>query len=362
MNHFNFSLQQLAHFVQGELICFGDDQITIHALKSLTTAQADHISFVNQAKYLAEAKLSKAGVLLVSASMVDELKQQCHLIVVPDPYLAFAQLTHVFEIKSDLKGIDPTAQIDPTAEIAEEVSIGAHVVIGARVKIGRGSMIKSHSVIEARCVIGQQAFIEHHVVIQGQAQLGDRVRIHSNTVIGGEGFGFAPYQGKWHRIAQIGSVVIGHDVRIGSNCSIDRGALDNTIIEDNVIIDNLVQIAHNVQVGTGTAIAAKCGIAGSAKIGKNCILAGACGVVGHLEITDGVTLTGMTMVTSSIREPGTYSSGSSAMPNGQWKRSVIRLRQLADVPLTQMVKRLEDMHSRIESLEQLEKPANEHDD
>ena len=116
-------------------------------------------------------------------------------------------------------------------------------------------------------------------------------------MIGSEGFGFAPYQGKWHRIAQLGSVIIGNDVRIGSNCSIDRGALDNTILEDGVIIDNLVQIAHNVHIGSNTAIAAKCGIAGSTKIGKNCILAGACGVSGHLSITDNVTLTGMSMVT-----------------------------------------------------------------
>lgn len=145
--------------------------------------------------------------------------------------------------------------------------------------------------------VGKDCFIDAHVTITGAAKLKDRVRIHANTVIGTEGFGFAPYQSKWHRIAQLGSVRIGNDVRIGSNCSIDRGALDDTILADGVIIDNLVQIAHNVQIGENTAIAANCGIAGSAKIGKNCIMGGASGVVGHLEITDNVTLTAMSMVT-----------------------------------------------------------------
>jgi UDP-3-O-[3-hydroxymyristoyl] glucosamine N-acyltransferase len=189
------------------------------------------------------------------------------------------------------------------------------------------------------------------VTITGESKIADRVRIHANTVIGSEGFGFAPYQGKWHRIVQLGSVHIGNDVRIGSNCSIDRGALDDTVIEEGVVIDNLVQIAHNVHIGAHTAIAAKCGIAGSTRIGKNCILAGACGVVGHLTITDNVTLTGMSMVTKNISEPGTYSSGTGIFENNHWKRTVVRLRQLADVPLTQLTKRLDHMQSQIESLE-----------
>jgi len=146
-------------------------------------------------------------------------------------------------------------------------------------------------------------------------------------------------------------VKIGNNVRIGSNCSIDRGALDDTILEDGVIVDNLVQIAHNVHVGENTAIAAKTGIAGSTTIGKNCILAGACGVAGHLKIADNVTLTGMSMVTKSIFESGTYSSGTGLFESGQWRRTIVRLRQLADVPLTQIVKQLDHIQTRIESLE-----------
>jgi UDP-3-O-[3-hydroxymyristoyl] glucosamine N-acyltransferase len=163
--------------------------------------------------------------------------------------------------------------------------------------------------------------------------------------------GFAPYQGKWHRIAQLGSVLIGNDVRIGSNCCIDRGALDNTILDDGVIIDNLVQIAHNVQIGQNTAIAANCAIAGSVRIGKNCIIGGGSAVAGHLNIADNVTLTGMSMVTKNISEAGTFSSGIGLFENNHWKRTVVRLRQLADVPLTQITKRLDHMQAQLESLE-----------
>ena len=225
------------------------------------------------------------------------------------------------------------------------------MVVGENCVVGDKTIIQSHSKIDDFVEIGKECFIDSHVTITGEAKIADRVRIHANTVIGSEGFGFAPYQGKWHRIAQLGSVQIGNAVRIGSNCSIDRGALDDTILEHGVIIDNLVQIAHNVKVGANTAIAAKCGIAGSTIIGKNCILAGACGVSGHLSIADNVTLTGMSMVTKSISEPGTYSSGTGALPNAQWKRAVIRFRQLADVPLTQLQKRLDHMQTQIESLE-----------
>ena len=219
------------------------------------------------------------------------------------------------------------------ARIAAQVTLGAHCFIGARSEIGEGG------------------WLAPRVTLYHDVRIGKRVVIQSGAVLGGEGFGFAPYQGKWHRIAQLGSVKIGHDVRIGSNCSIDRGALDDTILEDGVIIDNLVQIAHNVKIGSNTAIAAKSAIAGSSIIGKNCVLAGAVGVVGHIQIVDNVTITAMSMVTKSILEEGTYSSGTVVMPNSQWKRAAVRLKQLADVPLTKLVKQIDHMQAQIESIE-----------
>ncbi|MGA6877325.1 UDP-3-O-(3-hydroxymyristoyl)glucosamine N-acyltransferase [Acinetobacter sp. AND/436] len=349
MSYQHYRLEELARLVQGELV--GQADLGLQGLASLELAKPQHIAFVNADKYVEQAKVSKAGALIVTPELQQQLDTHQNFIVVANPYLAFAILTHVFERKHTQTGIESTAKIHPSAIISESAYIGHYVVVGENCVVGDKTIIQSHSKIDDFVEIGKECFIDSHVTITGEAKIADRVRIHANTVIGSEGFGFAPYQGKWHRIAQLGSVQIGNDVRIGSNCSIDRGALDDTILEHGVIIDNLVQIAHNVKVGANTAIAAKCGIAGSTIIGKNCILAGACGVSGHLSIADNVTLTGMSMVTKSISEPGTYSSGTGALPNAQWKRAVIRFRQLADVPLTQLQKRLDHMQTQIESLE-----------
>ncbi|MDF2416588.1 UDP-3-O-(3-hydroxymyristoyl)glucosamine N-acyltransferase [Acinetobacter beijerinckii] len=349
MNRRSYRLEEIAHLVKGEF--FGEKTLQVCNLASLENAQHDHISFVNGDKYLAQAELSHAGVYIVTAALKQQLSTKQNFIVVDNPYLAFATLTHLFEKKISQRGIESTAQIHPSAIIADDAYIGHYVVIGENCVIGNNTIIQPHAFIDDDVEVGKDCFIDAHVTITGAAKLKDRVRIHANTVIGTEGFGFAPYQGKWHRIAQLGSVRIGNDVRIGSNCSIDRGALDDTILADGVIIDNLVQIAHNVQIGENTAIAANCGIAGSAKIGKNCIMGGASGVVGHLEITDNVTLTAMSMVTKNISESGTYSSGMGLFENSHWKKTIVRLRQLADVPLTQISKRLDHMQAQLESLE-----------
>jgi UDP-3-O-[3-hydroxymyristoyl] glucosamine N-acyltransferase len=349
MNRRSYRLEEIAHLVKGEY--FGEKDFQISNLASLEQAQNQHICFVNGDKYLAQAEASHAGVYIVTEKSMQQLKDKKNFIVVDNPYLAFAILTHVFEEKITQRGIESTAQIHSSAIVADDVYIGHYVVIGENCVVGRNTIIQSHAVIDHHVEIGNDCFIDAHVTITGAAKLKDRVRIHANTVIGSEGFGFAPYQGKWHRIAQLGSVRIGNDVRIGSNCSIDCGALDDTIIEDGVIIDNLVQIAHNVYIGSNTAIAAKTGIAGSTRIGKNCIVGGACGIIGHLEITDNVTLTAMSMVTKNIYEAGTYSSGIGLFENSHWKKTIVRLRQLADVPLTQISKRLDHMQAQLESLE-----------
>ncbi|EOR07496.1 UDP-3-O-(3-hydroxymyristoyl)glucosamine N-acyltransferase [Acinetobacter genomosp. 15BJ] len=349
MNRRTYRLEEIAHLVKGEY--FGEKNFQISNLASLEHAEKQHICFVNGEKYLAAAEASHAGVYIVTAALKQQLVNKQNFIVVDNPYLAFATLTHLFEKKITQCGIESTARIHPSAIIADDAYIGHYVVIGENCVVGNNTIIQAHAFLDDEVEVGKDCFIDAHVTITGAAKLKDRVRIHANTVIGTEGFGFAPYQGKWHRIAQLGSVRIGNDVRIGSNCSIDRGALDDTILEDGVIIDNLVQIAHNVQIGENTAIAANCGIAGSAKIGKNCIMGGASGVVGHLEITDNVTLTAMSMVTKNISEPGTYSSGMGLFENSHWKKTIVRLRQLADVPLTQIAKRLDHMQAQLESLE-----------
>ncbi|RKG34104.1 UDP-3-O-(3-hydroxymyristoyl)glucosamine N-acyltransferase [Acinetobacter tianfuensis] len=349
MNLQKFSLEQLASFVQGKAV--GQTEMQLDGLASLTQADAHKLAFVNADKYLDQANQSKAGALIVTEELRAHITSQQNFIVVENPYLAFAILTHVFEKKHTAQGIEATAQIHASAIISDTAYIGHYAVIGEHCVVGDETVIQSHCHIDDGVEIGKQCFIDSHVVLTGHCKLGNRVRIHANTVIGGEGFGFAPYKGKWHRIAQLGSVLIGNDVRIGSNCSIDRGALDDTIIEDGVILDNLVQIAHNVKVGANTAMAAKCGVAGSTTIGKNCIFAGAVGVVGHINIADNVTVTGMSMVTKSISEAGSYSSGTPMLESLHWKRAAVRFKQLADAPLTQMLKRLDHMQAQIESLE-----------
>ncbi len=345
----SFSIAELHRHVQGTV--HGDCQFMVQQLKSLESAGQQDISFVNGEKYLPQALASNAGVLLAPTALVAQLQSKCIVIEVASPYLAFAQLTHLFAQTPSITNIANTAQIHPSAKIGNNVHIGDFVVIGARAEIGENSVIYPHTFIDADVKIGHSAYIESHVSILGATQIGHHVRIHANSSIGAEGFGFAPYQGQWHRIAQIGSVRIGNQVRIGSNCSIDRGALDDTIIADGVIIDNLVQIAHNVQIGQHTAIAAKCGIAGSTKIGQHCIFGGACGIAGHLEIADHVQLTGFSMVTKSIAQAGVYSSGTGQMENSAWKKAVIGFRQLSEMPINRLVKQLTQLQQRIEQLE-----------
>lgn len=349
MNHQQLQLADLARLVQGE--CVGQCDLQLRGLASLEHATSQDLAFVNADKYLDHALHSQAGALIVTAELQAQLTTHQNFIVVANPYLAFAILTHVFEKKQTQRGVENTAQIHPSAVIAEDVYIGHYVVVGANCVVGANTVIQSHVQLDEGVRVGSDCFIDAHVTLTGETAVGHRVRIHANTVVGSEGFGFAPYQGKWHRIAQLGSVRIADDVRIGSNCSVDRGALDDTILEQGVIIDNLVQVAHNVKIGAHTAIAAKTAIAGSTTIGKNCIIGGGTAISGHLNIADNVTLTGMSMVTNNISAAGKYSSGIGLFENQKWKRTVVRLRQLADVPLTQVIKRLDHMQSQIESIE-----------
>lgn len=313
-----------------------DGSRQIIGVASLKSANADQVVFLAQSKYLNELADTQAGLVLISEQFYDKAHQinpNCAYVIIKDAYLAYASISTLFAPVAST-GIHPTAQIDPSAVIKAGASIAAYAVIKAGAVIGEGVLIESGAVIGERVLIGKECHIGANVVIHHDCIIGDAVRIHSHANIGSEGFGFAPQftdgTVQWQRIAQLGRVRIGNHVRIGSHTCIDRGAVDDTVIEDHVIIDNLVQIAHNVIIGAGTAIAAKVGIAGSTKIGKNCIIGGAVGISGHLYITDHVTLTGMTMVISDIRESGTYSSGTTAMPSPKWRRAAVRFRQMGE--------------------------------
>jgi UDP-3-O-[3-hydroxymyristoyl] glucosamine N-acyltransferase len=243
--------------------------------------------------------------------------------------MGYARLSHWFDPAPVAPpGIHPTAVVDESAHIDETASVGPHVVIEADASVGAHVAVGAGTIIGARSRIGDHTVIRPRVTLAHDVSVGQRCHILSGAVIGSDGFGFANEQGTWHRIAQLGGVELGDDVEVGANTTIDRGALENTVIGNGVKLDNLIQIAHNVQIGDHSAMAAMVGIAGSSRIGRHCVFGGASGVAGHLDIADQVHLTGMTLVTGDIREPGVYSSGTSADTNRNWRKNAVRFRQL----------------------------------
>lgn len=309
-------------------------QVKLSSVGNLIDAKEYQVAFLADPNYITHLASSQAGVVLVTEQFCDQAPTSCISLVVTAPYLAYASASQLFAPKVTTAIIHPTAVIADSANIASGVSIGAFCVIGEQVTIGTGSCLKAHVVVEANSCIGDYCLFESQVVVAHNCLIGNHVRLHAGVRIGSEGFGFAPSSDPsvsgWERIAQLGRVIIGDHVRIGSNTCVDRGAIDDTVIGKHVIIDNLVQIAHNVRIGDGTAIAANTGIAGSTTIGKRCIIGGAVGITGHINITDDVTLSAMTMVTKSINTAGSYSSGTVAMPTAKWRRAAVRFRQLGN--------------------------------
>ncbi|PTQ90316.1 UDP-3-O-(3-hydroxymyristoyl)glucosamine N-acyltransferase [Agitococcus lubricus] len=337
-----WTLARIAELVGG--VVQGNPEYSIHGLATLKSAQAHQLSFLANPLYKSALLSTQAGAVLLSAD--DASTYQGQALIVKSPYAAYAQLTHYFDrTPTPTVGIHPQAIIAASATIDPTACIAAGAVIGEDAVIGAGTMIESGAVVGARVTMGNQCRIRANAVIHHDCLLGNRVTIHSGAVIGDDGFGFAPHQGRWHKIAQIGRVVLHDDVDIGSNTTIDRGALDDTIIHQGAIIDNQVQIAHNVEIGAHTAIAACCGISGSSKIGAHCVLAGGVGLVGHIEICDKVHITGMTMITKSITKAGSYSSGTAFDSTDNWKKMAVRLKKLDD-----MAKRVRELETLVKQL------------
>lgn len=307
-------------------------QLTLDSVGSLTTANDAQLSFLADPHYISSLTNTQAAAVFVTAEYRDQVPAASIALIVAAPYLAYASASQLFARQIPCAGIHSSAVIADSAVIGEEVTIGPFCVIGDNVSIGARSRLDAHVVVEPYSRIGTDCLIQSQVVIGHDCIIGSHVRLHAGVSIGSEGFGFAPTSNPsvtgWERIAQLGRVIIGDHVRIGSQTCIDRGAIDDTLIGNHVIIDNLVQVAHNVRIGDGTAIAAQTGIAGSTTVGKRCIIGGAVGITGHIEITDDVILSGMTMVTKSIKTAGSYSSGTAAMPTANWRRAAVRFRQL----------------------------------
>lgn len=331
----------------------GPETAQITGLATLQEAGPGQLSFLANPQYRKYLDGSQAAAVLLKAADAEGFAGNA--LIVADPYLAYARISHLFDPKPKaVAGIHPSAVVAEDAQVDASASIGPFVVIESGARIGAAVTIGAHSVIGARCVIGEGGWLAPRVTLYHDVRIGQRVVIQSGAVIGGEGFGFANEKGTWRKIAQIGGVTLGDDVEVGVNTAIDRGALSDTIIGDGVKLDNQIQIAHNVQVGDHTAMAACVGISGSTRIGRHCTIAGGVGMVGHIDVCDNVFVSGMTMVTRSITEPGAYSSGTAMQPLADWRKSAARIRQLDE-----MSKRLAQLEKRVAAVTSDSQPPSE---
>ena len=316
-------LGQIVDALGGELVGGARDTI-IARIAPLETAQADAISFLSNPRYAAQMAASLAACVIVAPAMREAAVSRGACIVTPNPYIYFAKLTQFWKAQQQGArpvGIHPTAVVDPLADVSPQAYVGPLCVVEAGASIGPGTVLRSRVTISEGCSVGA------------------RCLLHPGVVIGADGFGFANEAGQWVKIEQLGAVRIGNDVEIGANTCIDRGALDDTVIEDGVKLDNLVQIAHNVHVGAHSLIAGNAGVAGSARIGQRCAIGGAANILGHLSIADGTHVSPTSMVTRSIRQPGLYTGIFPLQTNEQWEKNAASLKQLHT--LRERIKKLE---------------------
>ncbi len=316
----------------------GDPDIEVDCVAPLSAADARALTFLANPRYRAKLRETRAGaVVLDPASAAD-----CPVaaLVTPNPHATYARIAALLHpTPLQPPGLHPSSVIDPRASIDPSAHVGPLCYVGSDARIGPRCVLGPGSVVEAGASLAADVHLVARVTICRGVVLGERVIVHPGAVIGADGFGYAPERGTWVKVPQLGSVRIGADVEIGANTTIDRGAIGDTVIEEGVKLDNQIQIGHNVIVGAHTAMAACVGISGSTRIGRRCQIGGAVGIVGHLTICDDVAITGYTMVSRSIGEPGVYSSGLPAVAAAEWRRTVARLR------------RIDSMADRLRSLE-----------
>lgn len=343
-----YTLAEIAEKLDAKLVVPQDldvlevSQFKINSLATLTNASTGQIAFLANSKYQQQLSLTKASAVIVAPDAVDAC--QVSALVMDNPYMGYAILANLLDSTPKVAcGIHKSSVIADDVSFGENVSIGANAVIESGVHLADNVSIGAGCFIGHGVKIGESTSLWANVTIYHQVEIGHHCLIQANTVIGSDGFGYAPVPGqyKWHKIPQLGSVIIGNHVEIGASTTIDRGALDNTEIRDGVILDNQIQIAHNVIVGENTAMAACSVIAGSTVMGKNCTIAGLVGVNGHINIADNCIFTGMAMVTKDITQAGVYSSGMPAAPNKEWNKSNARVKRLDS--LTKRVKELEKL-------------------
>jgi UDP-3-O-[3-hydroxymyristoyl] glucosamine N-acyltransferase len=308
-------------------VVHGDGECEIESLATLSTAQSNQIAFLANRKYSVQLTDTKASAVIISNSELENCRTNA--LIMDNPYVGYALVAQLLDTTpKPAYAIHSSAVVDESVILGDNVTIAANVVIEAGVIIGNNVSIGAGSFIGIGAKIGADSIVWSNVSIYHRVVVGENCSVHANTVIGADGFGYANNKGKWIKIPQLGTVIIGNNVEIGASTTIDRGALENTIIKDGVILDNQIQIAHNVEIGENTAIAGCSVIAGSSVIGKNCVIGGMVAVSGHLNIADGTVFTGMTMVTKGITQAGVYSSGMPCQPNREWHKNNARIKKL----------------------------------
>ena len=337
------TLAELVARLGGELV--GNGQTRVHQVAPLDRATPDQIGFVAQSKYLAQLATTRAGALILPLEARDA--SPLPRILTPHPYLYFARVSAWLNpAPRPPVGVHPGALVAGDADVADDACIGPGAVIGSGARVGARSVIGANCVLGEGAHVGEDCLLHANVTVYHRCEIGHRAILHSGCVIGADGFGFAPNEGTWEKIPQIGRVMIGDDVEIGAGTTIDRGALEDTVIEEGVKLDNQIQIAHNVVIGAHTAIAACTGIAGSAKIGRHCTIGGAAMIIGHIEIADGTHISTNTLITKSLPQPGHYTSTLPFSAHDVWQKNAVHMRNL-----DKLAKRVKALEQKIGELE-----------
>lgn len=322
-----YTLSEFAAKIGAELHLKGHRDARIMGLAPIENSSATEVSFLSNPRYKMHLAATKAAAVILAEDQLETCPVPA--LVVKDPYIAFAKAAQLFDNTPTFKpGVHPSAVIDSTVTVPDTCSIGPFVVIEAGVTLGEHVIIGAGSVIGANSRIGSGTILRPKVVLYHGVIIGKKGLIHSGAVIGSDGFGLANDKGRWLKIPQLGSVELEDEVEIGANTTIDRGALENTLIKAGVKIDNQVQIAHNVIIGEGTAIAAQVGIAGSSQVGKGCLLGGKAGITGHVKLGDGVMIAAMSGVSKDLAVPGVYSSNLHVRPLLEWNKFIARMNRV----------------------------------
>ena len=353
MNNSGLTIAEIAEVVDGQII--GEKQDRVITTASLDKANQNEVSFLNNSAYAHQLDTTNAGCVLLSATyekshwdiIAKQKDKPASWVLCRDPYLAFAKISQILDTTPLLsENINQTASIHPTARIGKNVQIGSGVVVCANTQIADNVSLGCNSFVGPDCSIDEGTILSPNVTIYHGVKIGKNCLFHSGVVIGSDGFGFANDQGLWIKIPQTGGVIIGNSVEIGANSCVDRGALNNTLISDGVKIDNLCHIAHNVEIGENSAMAAYSGVAGSTKIGRSCTLSGRSSIIGHLNIAEGTHITACTLVNRSNDKPGVFSSGTGMQENKIWRKNVARFKQLDS-----MAKKLRELEKKLKEIQ-----------